>query len=996
MPTPPQPPALTDPYDQALLYLDALTAGHEHRTLLTLGGGRVDPATGKRRFWNQGFDPGTPVEDVARMALDDDRHGHDVYLALGRFGDGRTPRGMAARRADNCLGSACLYVDLDVKDGAYPDLRAATGALGAALKALRVPSPTVWVRSGNGLHVYWTLPAVLEPSVWTPLARRLADGLVGAGLVFDALCTVDICRVLRVPGTRNWKDRDAPKPVRLLRALPRLSGGDLAVLADRLPAASLASYRSVPAALPLAIQGSAPAAALAQAASGASGPAAIGDELTGGVEGRPVDLSLTVVECPMFAEALATGGEGHQQPLWRSFVQVCTYAADEAEARDMAHRLSRGHAGYQAAQTDALFDQIMTARATSPFGPHSCEHMGRMYEATLGTIPPCATCPQRRAGIKGPGYPRRIASAAPDFVPPPSVPAGTVTDSFAGYWPDTGKRGGMWFTQPPRGGKGEPIPVQACPYHVLEPTRVEDDQGRVYLRAEWRLGSTVKRAYLGVEEMNDAQRFRGFLGRHGMTIGDIQQATTRAMSTSFTTQLMRMGQPSTFMPRTLGWHEIKGPGKGGGTGFALGGTFHRPRAMGDIEAMDCAPEHRSLSYAYEPRGDAGRWLAAANTILTDDDRPASHLIVAASFGSPLLGLARVLGAVLSIVSPAERGKSTLMRLAQSVWANPEGGMGAVDDTEAFILTRAGYLNCLPLLWDEVRDAKGVLGFFRLTQGQTKGRLNSNARANGIETFHCQPVLASNQSIADLMDRSGAAGTARVLELDLPPHPAAMLPHKDACDAADGVVKRHHGVFGPLYIRSLLSNLPQVEAHFTALHRTVNTAPSLAGIDRRFKSNTAAACLLGAVMANRLGLTALSPTLVKKGLIDAIRQAAPPAAGAVGHHPVEVRALLDFLHDNRWGQLVLQGVIPVGQAPREAVCVVIEQAAGSIAIRGRSLDDWLIKAQHPIRPTIQRLMSVHGLVIEHRPLAKGVAGHAFPKEKVYVIRKPADPFDSLVG
>lgn len=70
--------------------------------------------------------------------------------------------------------------------------------------------PTLMVRSGNGYHFYWILnefqynkQAATEANRW--LSKR-----------FDADSTVDMARLLRIPGTYNWKDPNNPKPVEVV------------------------------------------------------------------------------------------------------------------------------------------------------------------------------------------------------------------------------------------------------------------------------------------------------------------------------------------------------------------------------------------------------------------------------------------------------------------------------------------------------------------------------------------------------------------------------------------------------------------------------------------------------------------------------------------------------------------------------------------------------------------------------------------------------------
>jgi hypothetical protein len=51
---------------------------------------------------------------------------------------------------------------------------------------------------------------------WQPFADAIKAAFKTAGLLFDAGVTGDAARVLRVPGTQNWKYGE-PRPVRLLQ-----------------------------------------------------------------------------------------------------------------------------------------------------------------------------------------------------------------------------------------------------------------------------------------------------------------------------------------------------------------------------------------------------------------------------------------------------------------------------------------------------------------------------------------------------------------------------------------------------------------------------------------------------------------------------------------------------------------------------------------------------------------------------------------------------------
>ena len=72
------------------------------------------------------------------------------------------------------------------------------------------PAPSLVVASGRGVHAYWSLLEPLAPAWAEKANRRLAHAL-GADMQ-----AVDAARILRPPGTTNWKT-GTPRPVELER-----------------------------------------------------------------------------------------------------------------------------------------------------------------------------------------------------------------------------------------------------------------------------------------------------------------------------------------------------------------------------------------------------------------------------------------------------------------------------------------------------------------------------------------------------------------------------------------------------------------------------------------------------------------------------------------------------------------------------------------------------------------------------------------------------------
>jgi hypothetical protein len=73
----------------------------------------------------------------------------------------------------------------------------------------------------NGItgHVYWRLGKLITPKEFAPAADTLKKAALAHGLKIDPQCTSNVCCLLRVPGTWNFKyaTDDVPaKPVTLI------------------------------------------------------------------------------------------------------------------------------------------------------------------------------------------------------------------------------------------------------------------------------------------------------------------------------------------------------------------------------------------------------------------------------------------------------------------------------------------------------------------------------------------------------------------------------------------------------------------------------------------------------------------------------------------------------------------------------------------------------------------------------------------------------------
>jgi hypothetical protein len=145
--------------------------------------------------------------------------GTDIYVGVGLSPEDFGPHQRCP--AEKTASIAAMWADIDIQSDAHAKKALpATIADSLSIMPASMP-PTIIVATGNGIHAWWLLevPLVFD----TDEERANTAGIVhrwqtmlqynGAnrGWALDRLA--DLSRILRVPGTYNFKDPTSPKPV---------------------------------------------------------------------------------------------------------------------------------------------------------------------------------------------------------------------------------------------------------------------------------------------------------------------------------------------------------------------------------------------------------------------------------------------------------------------------------------------------------------------------------------------------------------------------------------------------------------------------------------------------------------------------------------------------------------------------------------------------------------------------------------------------------------
>lgn len=249
----------------------------------------------------------------------------DMYFSTGSFGH--------TSAAIHLKGKRAFYLDIDCGPGKpYATKKEALLALKEAIKA-GLPKPTFIVDSGNGLHVWYAITEDLNLTQWKPYSEALQRCCEATELQVDKGITTDAARILRAPGTVNYKDPTHPKPVKLVLEGPDYSFEDFSRL--------LNPYLNMPAALPPPVDNS---------------------DLSDGMgkNAKAARAELMVADCPMMANTLATAGAGQPGELWHKILHVLAFCED---GHDYIHKMSSGHEKYSHKATEERFAYALQQKA---------------------------------------------------------------------------------------------------------------------------------------------------------------------------------------------------------------------------------------------------------------------------------------------------------------------------------------------------------------------------------------------------------------------------------------------------------------------------------------------------------------------------------------------------------------------------------------------------------------------------------------------------------
>ena len=771
------------------------------------------------------------------------------------------PGSVTATKQD-VLFKRAFYIDLDAgPDKPFATVAQAQGALDTFRRSFNPALiEPVTVYSGNGLQAYWPLTDNVASISWEAVARGLKHRAQEMGLKCDDQCTADAARVLRAPDTINLKGGNRAKIVtdgdgaRPLSYYTELFGTEaVATSKTRLFPGVYIPHRML-----------------------------VVDETTkmlSGYTGVKKFIKLySAGGCGLVKDFVESKVSTASEPEWRAMLSIANVCEDRIKAIQI---VSDGHPGY-------VFEEAMRkAEATS--GAYSCQSLAGIFGDAH-----CKECPSRER-IQNPislaiANDIVITGEATSISEELGIPGPAVTSQITLPYGHFIRGGHIFCRMPPMKDDDAPQEILVYPAlfyatnRYLDPMEGESLSFRLHRPLEG-----VDNFIIPMKALVKKDTMQAALASYGVLAFDAGHLTALHRYVGAFAQKLQVESKAVQMHSRCGWTEDN-------TEFIIGDRIY---ASTGITSFPPNNSLRQLATKMDTSGSYEAWKTVLG-LYDDPNLKAHRFALCAAAGAPILKFVGECGAVINFYSKGSgTGKTTLLRVINSMFGHPKDLMLAQNDTYAAKINRIGTMGNLPVTVDEVttmspEEASKFL--YSITDGRERNRLSSkvNQERTNNSQWVTQVFTSSNAEISgklELNAHSPEGEMARVIDV------FASLPEGTNPQAVDAVlanIRSNYGWYGHYVATYLTANKVAVLQEITEF-RSVVTESFKPRPNERFYFNTLISAYMGSVLLERLvGWSADRKELVLwfKDILNEIRDNNHRRSESVGN------AFNEFLNENR--------------------------------------------------------------------------------------------------
>lgn len=735
--------------------------------------------------------------------------GDDVYFGVA-FTAAPKEKGRAI--LGDIRGVTSFAMDIDVQSKTAHKQEALPATVDEALEWLLnlILPPTMVVFTGYGIHAYWVLDKLInidndiERERVATIAKDLQaflrhHALQDYGWKLDA--THDLTRVLRLPGTKNWKNPSDSRNVELI-----YDDG------KRYDIETIAKYL-------ISAQGS-------FNKSNQSNAKVV-------LESDPGPALLVIENCP-FIQYCRDNADALTEPEWFGMLSNIARCSDGPE---VCHELSKPYAKYSAGETEAKIKHCLDMK-----GPISCEYIsaellfkgcptggcgvkapivwatGLLHKAiaTIRQVKEITTesvfdeviikslavlkekspveyakfvakCKgkvnvkhledaARKCKIKAGHYAEELSTrltiknAISDAPVDLLIPSGweVTTDGITLLGPQDAQKDIAI----------SPVPI------VISNRIINRETGSEKVEIKWKRGMHWKGVKVLRSIAFDSRKLIQ-LGDQGLPVSsETSKGVVKWLNALENANLDKI--PVQQSVCRMGWQ--------GSSIFFPGAENELILDVDDVGSMEAVA-------GYSKMGELDQWIEAIRPLR---QYPIARAMLAAAFAAPLLKVLGQRNFLIHAWGSSRGGKTAALRAAISVWGDPEALVVNFNATKVGLERMASFYNDLPIAIDErqvVGDKQGFVESLVYLLGLGKGKLRgSKTGLQSTLSFRTIALCTGEEPLS--ADNSTAGVMTRTLEL-------YGTPIDDEELAADVYrwSKLYYGVAGPDFIRKLIKVYP---------------------------------------------------------------------------------------------------------------------------------------------------------------------------------------------
>jgi hypothetical protein len=773
----------------------------------------------------------------------------DAYFALANF------HKKGSRVAENAKSLKALFIDIDIGEGKdYANRADAIAAYEKFMQDTELASlgQPIVVSSGGGFHIYWGFDEEVPVDQWKPVAENFKRLCKQEGFNIDWNCTADAARVLRVPGTYNYK-KDKTREVKIIQegGLFTLFGLD-SHIKSKLKAPTYEATLSALSALP-----------------GKKPKAAATPTLKLLTENNETSFKVIVDKtkegkgCGQLAHYIDNATSDGMEPLWRGLLSIAQKCNDGGKA---VVWLSEMHPY----EPDRMAQKLREIK-----GPYPC----LKFDSENPGI--CTGCPHFGKITNPLALGRMLAletEAKQIEIPAPQgddededTPTITVTRPPAPRGFSYGKNGAVFKETKTEDADGNEVSKQimVLPFSLFVVNILKHEGEHtvhmVALRPEGATEITLpQRCVVSNVETVKCLAEQNIIASYGS--GNDKNLFDYVRGCVEEAGLVRQ---AIKVPTNYGWQDDDS--------FVFNEHIYSPGTP---------PRHVpmrglvNINKNCRPKGTLENWRKVVNTLNTKK----LYNVLALSlvgFGAPLMRFTSYDGLTFHLGSTESgTGKSLTLEMAASVWGHPVKYRVSKSTSDVAMQQRMGLLYSLPLISDEItnknrKDFEWIAGFiFDTSEGQGKERMESGANKERENTTYWKSMalLSSNTHVMDYLTgarkHSSEGEIRRVLELTL----TEIIEWET--HELEGVefLKNNYGVAGHVYAQYLVDNFAEVQALSKSVHKRLKQEFKFKD-DERYWHAGCTSLVTGGLIASKAGICDFPMEgiiKVLKGMVDSAR------------------------------------------------------------------------------------------------------------------------------